>query len=83
MEDLLEEWLSAPAAYPAARLAIEALAEVGALAQGAEADRRASARDGERLIESARRSEELARAQEDAVRRLSSSSERVRRAAGG
>ena len=25
MEDLLEEWLSAPAAYPAARLAIEAL----------------------------------------------------------
>ena len=25
MEDLLEEWLSAPAAHPAARLAIEAL----------------------------------------------------------
>ena len=25
MDDLLEEWLSAPAAYPAARLAIEAL----------------------------------------------------------
>ena len=49
MEDLLEEWLSAPAAYPAARCAIEALDPIvrEELRPGIGADR--SARGGNAL----------------------------------
>lgn len=65
------------------RLATGALIELGKLAQGLNGAQRTQLRGGARLLESAQRIEEAARAHEEGLRQLSTAAERVRRAAGG
>jgi methyl-accepting chemotaxis protein len=65
------------------RAATDTLADLAAMAQALEASRRTELRGGDRLVESSKRAEEIARTTEDGARKLTSAAERVRRASGG